>query len=181
MLLAATPRRIASCCGPRIPLPRLISARTASSVPRLQAQVADLSNALENTGAHAPSVFHTRPIHEPTLLTAVRPVATALPQNQDEFWRKVPVWSDVSAKEFLSYSWSVGTPEPLMAGRGLCFSPTHDRPQNWSKPSRSSTPFCKQFSLTKCHMTSRAHGLRLAPILSRMSLTGSRPRPWPSA
>ncbi len=110
MLLSAIPRRGISCRGPKIPAPSLISARKVGSVPRLQAQIADLSNALENTSAHAPPVFHTRPIPEPTLLTTVRPVATTLPQNQDEFWRKVPVWSDVSAKEFLSYSWSVSPP-----------------------------------------------------------------------
>ena len=181
MLLSAIPRRGASCRGPRIPVPRLVSARTAGSVPRLQAQVADLRNALENTSAHAPPVFHTRPIHEPTLLTTVRPVTTNVPQNQDEFWRKVPVWSDVSAKEFLSYSWSVSPPEPLNAGCGLCFSPAHARPQNWSKPSRSSTPFCRPFSRTKCRMTGPAPGLRLAPSLSTMSLTASQPRPWLSA
>lgn len=26
---------------------------------------------------------------------------------RDEFWRKVPRWKDVSAEEFLSYSWGV--------------------------------------------------------------------------
>jgi len=36
------------------------------------------------------------------------PVAheTAL-SNNDEFWRKVPVWENTSAQEFLSYRWSV--------------------------------------------------------------------------
>ena len=29
--------------------------------------------------------------------------------QHDEFWRKVPVWEDVSASEFLSYRWGVST------------------------------------------------------------------------
>lgn len=100
--------------GPRKAMGKLVSARAVGSVPRLQAQVADLSDALDKTNANnIPSVFHTRPVHEPTPLTTPRPVATAVPQNQDEFWRKVPVWSNVSAKEFLSYSWSVSSaPQP---------------------------------------------------------------------
>jgi lysine 2,3-aminomutase len=31
----------------------------------------------------------------------------ALLDQQDEFWRKTPVWADTSAKDFLSYRWSV--------------------------------------------------------------------------
>lgn len=30
-------------------------------------------------------------------------------QNRDEFWRKVPIWRDVAAENFLSYSWSVSS------------------------------------------------------------------------
>lgn len=34
------------------------------------------------------------------------PVAAQGPER-DEFWRRIPIWQDVSANEFLSYRWSV--------------------------------------------------------------------------
>jgi lysine 2,3-aminomutase len=110
MLLSTFPRRGSFARGPITAVPRLVSARTVGSVPRLQAQVADINKVLEDSNTNLPPSFHTRPAHEPKPLMTPRPVASALPQNQDEFWRKVPVWSDVSAKEFLSYSWSVCPP-----------------------------------------------------------------------
>ncbi len=54
-----------------------------------------------------PAARERPPPLEESVLASVHPVSTALFQNQDEFWRKIPVWRDVSAKEFLSYSWTV--------------------------------------------------------------------------
>ncbi|KAK3900435.1 hypothetical protein C8A05DRAFT_45730 [Staphylotrichum tortipilum] len=97
--------------GPRMAVSRLVPARAVSSVPRFQAQVADITNASTSTASILPPGFGT-PIpaareRPPPLAASVHPVSTALFQNQDEFWRKVPVWRDVSAKEFLSYSWTL--------------------------------------------------------------------------
>ncbi|KAK3337459.1 hypothetical protein B0T19DRAFT_73509 [Cercophora scortea] len=41
-------------------------------------------------------------------LAATSPQASpSIPRDRDEFWRKVPVWENVSAADFLSYRWSV--------------------------------------------------------------------------
>ncbi|KAK4150556.1 hypothetical protein C8A00DRAFT_17943 [Chaetomidium leptoderma] len=109
MPLSVIPRRGTLLHGPRIAAFKLVSARLVGSVPRLQARVADLNNAIDsnNTNSIPPSTFNSMPIREARPPTMVRPVVTALPQNRDEFWRKVPVWRDVSAREFLSHAWSL--------------------------------------------------------------------------
>ncbi len=109
--------------GPRMAaasVTRLVPARAVGSVPRFQAQVSDIANTGSASTANMPPpppspVFDTAipaarerpPPLEESVLASVHPVSTALFQNQDEFWRKIPVWRDVSAKEFLSYSWTV--------------------------------------------------------------------------
>lgn len=35
------------------------------------------------------------------------PEPHACPTGADEFWRRVPIWKDVTAEEFTSYAWSV--------------------------------------------------------------------------
>lgn len=60
----------------------------------------------------------------PTPIPAVQPVPTpsALEYSAgDEFWRKVPVWEKVSARDFLSYRWSVRRSEypPLSLSRQI--------------------------------------------------------------
>lgn len=165
MLLSSFPRRGPFRPGPSTAVPRLVSARTVGSVPRLQAQVADINKVLENSNTNLPPSFHTRPVHGPTPLMTPRPVASALPQNQDEFWRKIPVWRDVSAKEFLSYSWSVCGPWFESAKLNLFL--TGYRLPSWSRPSPNSTTFCKPFSQKRYHMTSLARGCRLGPSSSR--------------
>jgi lysine 2,3-aminomutase len=113
MLLATHAARGILGHGPRITASKLVSARSVSSVPRLQAQVADLSSALDsNTNNVPPPRFNPMPVRE-AVTPPVRPVVSALPQNRDEFWRKVPLWRDVSTKEFLSYSWSVSLGGPI--------------------------------------------------------------------
>ncbi|KAK4127198.1 kama family protein [Parathielavia appendiculata] len=104
MLLFMLPRRSTIGRGPRISALKLVSARAVGSLPRLHAQVADISSDLENNASRMPPVFNKFGAKDVT--PPVYPVATALPQNRDEFWRKVPLWRDVSTKEFLSYSWS---------------------------------------------------------------------------
>lgn len=39
------------------------------------------------------------------------PVSSATQQRGEEFWRRVPVFEDVAASEFLSYQWSVSSPQ----------------------------------------------------------------------
>lgn len=41
---------------------------------------------------------------------SIRPAASTTPKERDEFWREVPVWGSVDAKDFLSYRWSVSLP-----------------------------------------------------------------------
>ncbi|KAK3936076.1 hypothetical protein QBC46DRAFT_37672 [Diplogelasinospora grovesii] len=100
----------------------LKSARSIGTVPRLQAQVADVSKE-KDTGDNGP-LYRGVPVIVPgkpfpgakvtsTVMSrdreinVVHPVATAIARDRDEFWRKVPIWQDVSAKDFLSYRWSV--------------------------------------------------------------------------
>ncbi|AEO65354.1 uncharacterized protein THITE_2143087 [Thermothielavioides terrestris NRRL 8126] len=78
---------------------QLGSSRAVGSIPRLQAQVADVSNGLDQ------SVLSTSARRDETL--TVHPVVNFTPQNCDEFWRKVPLWEKVSAREFISYRWSL--------------------------------------------------------------------------
>jgi lysine 2,3-aminomutase len=111
MILSILPRRGTVVRGPRIPALTLASARAVGSLPRFQAQVADISSALDNNTNRIPPILNTIPGPE-AVAPPVHPVATALPQDRDEFWRKVPLWRDVSAKEFLSYSWSVSWAAP---------------------------------------------------------------------
>lgn len=72
------------------------AARATGSLPRL-AQVAELE-----------TVVHSKmPL---PVISNVFPVTTAQYSpgpSQDEFWRKVPIWENVSAQDFLSYRWSV--------------------------------------------------------------------------
>ena len=110
--------------GPRLAaaVTRLVPARAAGSVPRFQAQVVSDINANTNTANNMPPP--PPPRFDTSVIPAARerppsasasasahPVSTALFQNQEEFWRKVPVWRDVSAREFLSYSWTVSGPQ----------------------------------------------------------------------
>lgn len=66
-------------------------------------------------------------------LTTSAPAADLPPVGQnDEFWRKVPVWKDVSASEFLSYRWGVSTHIPpsvhthMPRGQPPLYSSIHD-------------------------------------------------------
>ena len=113
MLLTTRPARGFFSHGPRRTASKLASARSVGSVPRLQAQVADVTSALDsNTNNVPPPRFNPAPVRE-AVTPPVRPVVSALPQNRDEFWRKVPLWRDVSTKEFLSYSWSVSLADTI--------------------------------------------------------------------
>lgn len=89
-------------CGPSVMLGRG-SARAVGSIPRLQAQVAEISKSLDN-GDSIRLPITQMPARE--AVSTVHPVAVAMPQG-DEFWRKVPLWENVSSADFLSYRWSV--------------------------------------------------------------------------
>ena len=107
MLLTTLPPRGILGHGPRAITTNLISARSVGSIPRLQAQLADITSTLDsNARSLPPSAFSSIPVRG-AAPPPVRPVVSAYPQNRDEFWRKVPVWRNISAKEFLSHSWSV--------------------------------------------------------------------------
>ena len=103
-----------------------LSARSVGSLPPRQAQVSNVGKAINR--ASAPSFFNHLPRASsptptkneeyklptpfrdglrPESTVGANPVASAIPRNRDEFWRKVPVWQDVSAADFLSYRWSV--------------------------------------------------------------------------
>lgn len=101
-------------------------ARSVGSLPPRQAQVSDVGKAINRTSVtsffqHLPRTSGHLPTkdEEYKLPTPFRgsfgsekavgahPVVSAIPRNRDEFWRKVPVWQDVSATDFLSYRWSV--------------------------------------------------------------------------
>jgi lysine 2,3-aminomutase len=112
-MLSMLPRRRAFAHGPRIAAFRLVSARALGSVTfrRPQAQVAEASSPLNTDTNNIPPVLDTIPRAE-AAAPPVRPVVTALPHHE-EFWRKVPLWRDVSTKEFLSSRWSVSLPRPL--------------------------------------------------------------------
>jgi lysine 2,3-aminomutase len=104
-MFSIIPRRgVASGRGSRI-TPKLSSARAVGSISRLQAQVADISNRFDNGDGGIPPLLNKMPVRDAA--STVHPVTTIIPQNRDEFWRKVPVWENVSAGDFLSYRWSV--------------------------------------------------------------------------
>ncbi|KAL2129666.1 hypothetical protein VTI74DRAFT_7480 [Chaetomium olivicolor] len=114
-MFSMIPRRGTFGSGPRAAL-RLCSARAVASVPRLQAQVAEISNVLNNGDGGIPPVFNnTIPVREAP--STVHPIVTNIPHDRDEFWRKISLWENVSAKEFISYRWSranmVETPRQL--------------------------------------------------------------------
>ena len=47
-----------------------------------------------------------------TVAAAVNVVGKTADLGGDEFWRKVPIWKDVSVESFMSYRWSVGRESP---------------------------------------------------------------------
>ncbi|KAK0672906.1 hypothetical protein QBC41DRAFT_7820 [Cercophora samala] len=94
--------------GPSVHLRAPALARTVTAVPHRQAQVADVGKSLDTAANGIPLFLNRKGAAQSTVpAPIVRPVATALPQHRDEFWREVPVWENVSAKDFLSYRWSV--------------------------------------------------------------------------
>ena len=93
-------RQIHSCqAKPFVSLPNLI--RT--------------SQRLSSRGISSSSVKHAAEVAMPKLKLdeAFSPFmgnmkSSAQPEPKlDEFWRKIPMWKDVSAEQFMSYSWSV--------------------------------------------------------------------------
>ncbi|KAK1768326.1 hypothetical protein QBC33DRAFT_513943 [Phialemonium atrogriseum] len=99
--------------------PRL--ARGVASMPPRLAQVvtSGQESGSNQQGLEVPlrdPAHRIMPISHPTQGVAGSPTATAtgaattglpLLGQQDEFWRKVPVWENVSANEFLSYRWGI--------------------------------------------------------------------------
>ncbi|KAL2269784.1 hypothetical protein VTJ83DRAFT_1968 [Remersonia thermophila] len=85
-----------------------VTARAASSDARLQALVVDIRRPMANNDRDMPPIFALESTPTPSAApqTIIHPVSTALPQDYDEFWRKVPLWRDVSVRDFLSYRWS---------------------------------------------------------------------------
>lgn len=104
-------------------VPRL--ARGVGSVPRLAQVVASRTETVDNTSPLPAEIGNIQmpgntPVVPPTKETAAHAPANhptrsvidsaadvPLVGQQDEFWRKVPVWKDVPASEFLSYRWGV--------------------------------------------------------------------------
>ncbi|KAL1837498.1 hypothetical protein VTJ49DRAFT_3726 [Mycothermus thermophilus] len=85
-----------------------IAAKPASSSARFQAHVVDIGRPMDNIARDIPPAFSKESATTPSSVpqTTVHPVTTALPQDYNEFWRKVPLWKDVPVKDFLSYRWS---------------------------------------------------------------------------
>ena len=96
------------------------------SSPRLQAQVPDVSNRIDTAGRSLPAFIGNpntqsepsvvgptgTPPHVPPGVARLdnvleSPITFEIQRDRDEFWRKVPIWADVTAKDFLSYRWSV--------------------------------------------------------------------------
>lgn len=99
------------------------------SSPRLQAQVANVGKGIDQAGRTLPAfIGNPNTQSEPSVVgpaigtpqavtpgaaaklenvLAITPVTFQIPRDRDEFWRKIPVWADVTAKDFLSYRWSV--------------------------------------------------------------------------
>jgi len=60
-----------------------------------------------------PAIVSHEVVDESSEQAIPKPVTdSALSGSRDEFWRKVPLWKDVSAAEFLSYRWSVSSSRP---------------------------------------------------------------------
>ena len=106
----------------------LVPRRAAGSLPRLQAQLTDVGRVLEAGQANIspllsgvpdaprpypegrglytepPAIHHIVSRNQPA---HPHPVALVRPRDPDEFWRKIPVWENVSTDDFLSYRWGV--------------------------------------------------------------------------
>jgi len=107
MFLAAS-RRTASSRSAR-ELSGWNSIRAVGSVPRLQAQVVEvIKDFRHEEGSIPPFIANHRQAPKATL-AIIRPVMNAMPTHHDEFWRKLPVWENVSTQDFLSYRWIVST------------------------------------------------------------------------
>ncbi|KAK3311241.1 uncharacterized protein B0T15DRAFT_387577 [Chaetomium strumarium] len=104
-MLSIVSRRVSSRRGPRTASSMLGSARAVGSVAHSQARVADISNPLSSAAGSIAPLFDTMPPREAA--STARPVVSALPYDRDEFWRRVPVWENISAKDFLSYRWNL--------------------------------------------------------------------------
>ncbi|KAL2159225.1 hypothetical protein VTH06DRAFT_2657 [Thermothelomyces fergusii] len=111
MVFAPSPLRSILGRGPRMLATKFVLAPSTGSVLCTQTQISDAcdnpaSKNNNNVGLQR-RAFHLIASHR-EVPQSVRPVADAVEeQPEDEFWRKVPQWSDVSTKEFLSYSWSI--------------------------------------------------------------------------
>jgi hypothetical protein len=100
--------------------------RSVGSLPPRQAQVSDVGKAINRTSVtsffqHLPRTSSQLPAKDkeyklhtpfrdgfrPESAVGAHPVVSAIPRHRNEFWRKVPVWQDVSVTDFLSYRWSV--------------------------------------------------------------------------
>ena len=46
------------------------------------------------------------------------PIAVQVPERE-EFWRKIPLWQDASANDFLSYRWSVSPGSSIVRLSGI--------------------------------------------------------------
>ncbi|EAA36200.2 hypothetical protein GE21DRAFT_854 [Neurospora crassa] len=106
--------------------PNPVSSRRTGSSLRLQAQVADVSKGIDTDGCSLPAFIGNPNVQsEPSVVGPIgtppydspgaaklenvlaNTVSFELQSGRDEFWRKVPYWADVTAKDFLSYRWSV--------------------------------------------------------------------------
>lgn len=106
--------------------PNPVSSRRTGSSLRLQAQVADVSKGIDTDGCSLPAFIGNPNVQsEPSVVGPIgtppydspgaaklenvlaNPVSFEIQSGRDEFWRKVPYWADVTAKDFLSYRWSV--------------------------------------------------------------------------
>lgn len=102
--------------------------RSIGSLPRQQAQVTDVSKVLDGSRPSImplltdvrempgrpfsgrslfPSTPSLRDVARIDHTSRTHPVSAAVPNHRDEFWRRVPVWENVSVDEFMSYRWSV--------------------------------------------------------------------------
>lgn len=109
---------------------KLMFTRSIASLPRRQAQVTDVGKTLNTDSVALPSLFNTVPgvpgqasdaVHACGVLTRtlelkssarasrMNPTTAAVLRDRDDFWRRVPIWQNVSAEDFLSYRWSVSS------------------------------------------------------------------------
>lgn len=92
----------------RRPLSRWALTSISSSQPKRGAAVlAGLQSTPMDDGSHGQQQL----VHNP-FASHYHPVATPM-LWRDEFWRRVPVFKDVSAGEFISYRWSVSPLDDL--------------------------------------------------------------------